>query len=394
MTPDVLLVLAPPLALLYAAAMALLANGTRKALRNEGKSTEDPFVSVVIAARNEGANIHRCITSVLAGDYLNYELLVVDDSSTDSTVDIVQSLVDEKSTLGPSLTLIRGEFRPLGSGKVNAIRRGINASSGEIIVTLDADCVVKRGWLRSMVACMEKDVGFVAGPVAYRSRRTVFRRLEALEFMSLIGVGAGAIGLGLPLICNSANAAYRRELYGRMQESASLDDFAAADEMLMLYVHNSSEYRVIFCPSAEALVETEGALSVAHFVTQRMRWVSIVRHLPIGRRLALIPVYLFFLLTVLGLVGGVWSPTWGGVAVAALGVKGLADYQVLSPICRHFGRAFLLQSLPLAELLYLPYVLVIAPAGMLWQPVWKGRGQVPPDFVLSSSASLTPDGET
>ena len=361
------------LATLYAAGISRLAKGVMEVLVRRSPATGRPFVSVVIPARNESTNIGRCLTSVLAGNYPHFEVVVVDDGSTDDTAAIVQSLINQRPEDSPSVILVDSDSHAAGSGKVHAIHCGISRSSGGVIVTLDADCEVGPHWLRAMIESMTDDVGFVAGPVGYRTNGSVLRRIEALEFMSLIGVGAGAIGLGRPLICNSANAAYRRELYESMRELRPVNDFAAADELLMLFVHESSEYRVAFCPAIEALVVTDGAESVCHFLQQRMRWVSIIRYLPPVHRLLLTLAFLFFVITAAGLIGGLWEPVLMGAGLSSLLIKGLVDYRVLSPICRNFERASLLSVLPLAELLYIPYVLITAPVGMLRQPAWKGR---------------------
>ncbi len=368
-----LIVLMALFALLYAAGIEWLACGTRSVLRQRGSSTWRPLVSVIIAARNEATHIESCLNSVLVSDYPDFEVIVVDDGSTDATPGIIQSMTSRADGVGSRLKVVRSNADGAGSGKVAALARGIAESSGEVLVTLDADCLVRPGWLQSMLSFMTPSVGFVAGPVAYTRPSGFLKSIEALEFLSLISVGAGAIGIGKPLICNSANAAYRRELYQQMSDSLPPTDFAAADELLMHFVHENTPYDVAFCSSAEALVTTDGADSISGFFLQRMRWVSMVGYLPAGYRFALTAVFLFFILVFAYLLSGFWNTNLAAVALAALAVKSVVDYRAVAPACRHFGFGRLLRVFLPAELLYIPYVLVTAPLGTLIPTKWKGR---------------------
>ncbi len=366
----VLLVL---LTAVYAGGISQFVRGLRTALARPGASSGRPSVSVVIAARNEESTIGECLRSVLECDYPRYEVIVLDDGSVDRTASVVEAVARENQDATASLGLVRLGSEAEAAGKFRAIAHGIALATGDIIVTLDADCRVRRGWLRALASYMTDDVGFVSGAVDYEDSEGLLRRIEALEFMSLIGVGAGAIGMGRPLICNSANAAYRRSLYEQMMATQPPADFSAADELLMKFVHESTPYRVAFCASPDGLVTTRGADSIPHFLSQRMRWVSMVRHLPLFHRLGVLVAFAYFVLLTTGLVVGSHQITLGTTALASLLVKTAADWRLLETICSFFGRRNLLRVLPAAELLYLPYALIVGPAGTLRSPDWKGR---------------------
>lgn len=356
------------LTLLYIAGIGWLTRGLRAVLRWSGDCDAVPSASVIIAARNEETSIGRCLDAVLASDYPHFEVIVVDDGSTDLTVDVVTSVATRARA--PLKLIQTGAGAP---GKFGAIRSGVQAAVGEVIVTLDADCLVGPQWLAAMLSFMKPEVGFVAGPVAYEDERSLLRRMEALEFMSLIGVGAGAIGQGAPLICNSANAAYRKVLFDEMMSAAPPPWLASADELLMSFVHEKTPYEVAFCCSADALVTTPGAESLSHFVQQRMRWVGIIPHLPRIHVLTLAGAYVYFLMIALSLAAGFWYGPLAAIGAGALLAKTLADAHIIWMITRPFGRQSLLPVLPVAELAYLPYVLFTAPMGLLIPTEWKGR---------------------
>jgi chlorobactene glucosyltransferase len=98
--------------------------------------TDGPFVSVILPARNEEGPIARCLESLLAQDYADYEVIVVDDESTDATARVVGTLAERD----PRLRLVRGVPLPDGwLGKPHALHQGAAVARGEILILTDAD---------------------------------------------------------------------------------------------------------------------------------------------------------------------------------------------------------------------------------------------------------------
>lgn len=115
------------------------------------KPLEYPSVSVLVPARNEEKNIRNCINSLLNQDYPNYEVLVLDDNSTDGTWQILTEL-SEKSE---KLRIIKGE--PLPSewfGKHWACHQLSKYAKGEILLFTDADTIHYPNSIRDGVAGM------------------------------------------------------------------------------------------------------------------------------------------------------------------------------------------------------------------------------------------------
>lgn len=106
----------------------------RPRLRDYEPLLTGPLVSVIIPARNEARNIERCVRSVLDTRYTPIEVIVVDDSSTDGTAELVEPAT------GGRLRLVRGVEPPPGwFGKQWAIVQGYRVSRGELLLFADAD---------------------------------------------------------------------------------------------------------------------------------------------------------------------------------------------------------------------------------------------------------------
>lgn len=97
---------------------------------------DGPLVSILLAARDEEGNIGPCVRSVLANNYRNFELIVIDDRSGDRTA----AEVEQAAAGDPRVRLLRVAELPAGwTGKMNAVQRGLSAARGEFILIVDAD---------------------------------------------------------------------------------------------------------------------------------------------------------------------------------------------------------------------------------------------------------------
>lgn len=144
--------------------VAYLHRATSKARIKSG-----PFVSVIVPARNEECCIGACVESLLAQDYSDYEVIVVDDESTDATARIVTAV----SARDPRLRLVRGSVLAGGwLGKPHALQQGAAEARGEILILTDADSVHRPTSISWAVTNLEDhQADYLSGYVAqeYRS---------------------------------------------------------------------------------------------------------------------------------------------------------------------------------------------------------------------------------
>ena len=109
-----------------------------------------PVVSIIVPARNEADSIEEALKSVLALDYPNKEIIVINDRSTDATGDILARLAQEY----PELQLITIDRLPSGwLGKNHALQRGAISASGDLLLFTDADIIMQPSLLRRAVSC-------------------------------------------------------------------------------------------------------------------------------------------------------------------------------------------------------------------------------------------------
>jgi len=189
-------------------------------------------VSVIICARNEEANLRANLPLVLEQDYPDFEVIVVDDASTDGTADLLRDFRQQYPHLRTS------SIKPnvhISKGKKLALTVGIKAARHEWILLTDADCrPAGRQWLSLMQRNFSGDTGIVLGYGGYRRRRGLLNLVIRYDAFFIALQYFGFALAGLPYMGVGRNLAYRREIFFRNKGFASHYDLASGDDDLFI----------------------------------------------------------------------------------------------------------------------------------------------------------------
>lgn len=145
-------------------ALRLVMGGTL--LAEHSMPSAQPLISIVMATRDRSRLLRRAIESVLSQSYANWQLVVVDDGSTDATPAVLAAFPDPR--------IIR--LRTAGVRAAAARNRGLEAATGEWIAFLDDDNVMATHWLRGVAAFVE---AHPAAAVAYGAQWRQFEPADA-----------------------------------------------------------------------------------------------------------------------------------------------------------------------------------------------------------------------
>ncbi|NDV47694.1 glycosyltransferase [Paludibacter sp. 221] len=226
----------------------------------------DIKVSVVVACKNEEKSLPHLIQGLRNQSYKDFELILVNDHSTDHTAQIMQ----ESLSRFENAVYIESD----GQGKKAAIAKGIKQASGELIITTDADCSPKKTWIQTIVDFqIQNPSHLIICPVKLSGRKGIFSHLQQFEFTSLTASGAGAAGAQMPIMCNAANLAFPKEAWLKSQKDLKMEE-QSGDDMFLLQSIKKRGGIIRFLRSKEAFVETEPAKNLKAFVRQRRRWAG------------------------------------------------------------------------------------------------------------------------
>ena len=345
---------------------------TRSFKIKDQQNLKFPAVSVLIAVRNEADKIETCLQAVLAQEYPSnlLEVIVIDDSSEDATLEKVKALQKHH----PQLKLIQRTGEIQNAFKKAAISQGIAVSTGEIILTTDADCAMRENWVKTMVSFFSTEVGMVSGPVVLESSNRMLEEFQVLEFMGLIAVGAASIRAGRPNMCNGANLAYRKSVFEAVNGFGGLDSIASGDDELLMHKIHGAGYGIRFAKDPMAIVRTHALKTWSDFRNQRLRWVS--KSTVYKRKSITLTLVASYLGMVTFPLLGVFACFESGYLIGLGGAflfKCLCEFPILFSAARFFNKLHLLKWLLLEQFFHILYILWVGLAANLGGYTWKGR---------------------
>ncbi|MBK7376904.1 MAG: glycosyltransferase [Chitinophagaceae bacterium] len=349
-------------------------------------------ITIIIPARNEERNIAACLDSVCNQSYPKdlYEVLVVDDHSTDNTAAIARKYGSQNLALVTLKDIIGGSG--INSYKKKAIEAAIQRSTGELIVTTDADCIVPQNWLQTIAAFYEEhQPQFIAMPVLlFRSVGgeagvRFIKIFQALDFMTLQGITGASVYKKIHSMCNGANLAYTRKAFDEVGGFSGIDTIASGDDMLLMHkIYRRYPDRVMFLRSKEVIVQTEPVRSVGEFFNQRIRWASKANKYDDKRIFwVLLLVYLvnalLLTLPVISVFNNIQYPIFNvqcsmfGVWLLLLAAKTITELVFLYPVAKFFSKQKLLWLFPLMQPFHIIYTVIAGWLGTFGRYTWKER---------------------
>ena len=332
-------------------------------IRERGTTQPIRKISVVVAMRNESGNIDQLIKGLRAQAYTNYEVILVDDHSTDGTLELINRIKKEE-------IVVEGE----GHGKKAALTTGIGKATGEIIVTTDADCSLHPTWLTGINDAFDSDSSMAIGGVRLNARDTFFHRMQRIEFSSVIGTGLSLAALRNPLMCNGANLAFRREAFytakgyeGNMAIASGDDEF-----LLRKFVDLFGTKAIRVLTGAGSVVTTGAHDSLGAFIEQRKRWASKWKlHTSALSSFVGLFVFIFQFLWMVAIVRTIIA--FNTIILLLLLLKMIVEGVLLYGYCRRLMMRFSLDAFLALQILYPLYVIYTGLAANFFNYSWKGR---------------------
>ncbi len=334
-----------------------------------------PSVSILVSARNEEEGIRRTLDSQMAQRYKGrWDIWIADDRSTDRTPQILAEYAERFPDRIHVLTI--SELSPGESAKKNAIAKLVEASSGEILLLTDADCVVLPTWIRSMVREFEPGIDFVAGHSYIElpaDRQNWLLNMQAVETMAYRIAGTGALAMGMPITSTGNNLAYRRSFFESVHGFEGVSKIQSGDDDLLLQkLVREAPWKARYSVDPDAFVTTRGKETLPELWEQRKRWASKTTYYAKKTVALLVVIFLFFCTLSLGYVLSFFSSKILLATVFGFFVKLVGDTFVELRGLRIFRQRSLFKWFLPVEIVHAPFTVFAVLFGVAGHFKWKG----------------------
>ncbi len=345
---------------------------------SQNLDAELPFVSIVIPTRNESENIKACLDCIFKQNYPQhlFEVVMVDDYSTDPTLRFAREIEQKNLTV---LNLMQylgnpGEYVP---NKKKAIALGIKNTKGDLIITTDGDCVMGENWLSSMVSYYQQNnFKLLTGPVMMKPAYFPLQIFQQLDVMNLIGITGATIRNNFPIMSNGANLMYAKQTFHEVEGFKGNHDVPTGDDVFLMHkINERYPDSVGFVKNYDACVLTKPENGLGKFISQRIRWISKSTGFNDFKvSLVLYFAYFFniFIIVALCFTFPLSEFSWLPFAVVC-GTKLFVDFLFDIPVTIFFRKWYMLLLLPIIEIFYVLYVILIGPLSLTGRYRWKDR---------------------
>lgn len=239
---------------------------------------ELPFISVLIAARNEEQNIWRCLSAL---NQLNYpkekvEFLIGNDQSGDRTLEIAEAF----SAKHPQFKVYNiTDSLGLARGKANVLAHLARQAKGDYYFITDADIAVNTEWVRELLGFFEEDTAIVSGTTVVDDEGTM-GKMQEVDWMYYMGLLKSAYNIGLSCTAVGNNMAIRKEAYWEIGGYEALRFSITEDYKLYKEVRlRGWGTKNVLNPNVLNYSRAIHQLRV--LLSQRKRWLTGARELPL-----------------------------------------------------------------------------------------------------------------
>lgn len=238
--------------------------------RKSGWARHNPKVSVLIPAHNEEAGIVRCLESVRRSTIRDLEIIVIDDASTDHTVQVVQEYIRKRIDFTRPVTLLKV---PKNGGKANALnfalRRGLK---GDFVMTLDADSILHPRAIQNAIEYFYDDptVAGVAANVKVMHQASVLSLVQQFEYMVGYRSKKFYTATNCEFIVGGVASTYRYDILkdvGFYDSDLQTEDIALSLKVASL---GNKSFKLVY--GADVVAMTEGVQTFKSLLRQRYRW--------------------------------------------------------------------------------------------------------------------------
>jgi len=235
-------------------------------------------VSLIICAKNEAENLKKNLPLILSQRYendkgkANYEVIVVNDASTDDTADVLKELELQYDNLW-DVVVPKDAVRNL-QGKKYALSKGVAHAANDWLLLTDADCAPASDlWLQQMIAPLAKGKSIVSGYGGYNKAPGLLNAFIRWETVHTFLQYSTYTIAGMPYMAVGRNMACTKEILQAAQQSKSWDTLPSGDDDLLVRIAGTAQNTAVVC-NQTSFTYSDSCKNTKDWVRQKQRHLS------------------------------------------------------------------------------------------------------------------------
>lgn len=320
-------------------------------------------ITLLIPFRNEEKRLDVLLTSIVNSDKLPSRIIFIDDHSDDASVELIQKRLGH---LSHEIMSLSGEL----SGKKLALRAAIATCRTRFILTFDADVSFGSNYFSAIEELDEADMYVLPAILVGRSSVELFYELDVALANAL---NVGLSGLARPIFSSGANFLFKRQVFDEVDDFDSHAHMSSGDDTYLLRDFRNNNKDIRLETNLNVSITTETPHSFKEFIDQRLRWIG--KTTDIADSLATIAALGQFFMAI-AFFGGVMFTaiigSWFEFTVLFTAKIGM-DLMFFLPFFLRTKRYVTWCLIPIYELLFPIYSLMLGVLMLTYRPRWKGR---------------------
>ena len=247
-----------------------------KQKKDEAITSNKPPISVVVCAKNEAENLEIFLPYILDQDYPNFELVLINDGSTDKTLSVMERFKANHSNI--KIVNVKS-IETFWGNKKYALTLGIKSATHNHLLFTDADCKpASNQWISEMNSNFSKDHQIVLGYGGYvKVKKSFLNKLIRFETLMTAIQYFSYTKLGQPYMGVGRNLAYTKELFFEARGFMDHMNIKSGDDDLFVN-QIANAHNTAICLSKNSFTESLPKNSYSDWMIQKRRHISTAKH--------------------------------------------------------------------------------------------------------------------
>ncbi|MEO9571654.1 MAG: glycosyltransferase [Polaribacter sp.] len=232
-------------------------------------------ISVIICAKNEAKNLKTFLPSIINQEYSNFEIVLINDASSDNTDEIMQSFKKENN----NIKIINVEnIEAFWGNKKYALTLGIKAAKNDHLLFIDADCKpLSKHWIYEMAQNFNKDKTIILGYGKYKKEKSIVNLFVRFETLLTAIQYFSYAKLGSPYMAVGRNLAYDRQEFFNVKGFINHMHIKSGDDDLFIQ-DAANKINTRISTSKNSFTESLAPKSFVEWFRQKRRHISTANY--------------------------------------------------------------------------------------------------------------------